>query len=237
MTRILKTLGLALVAVTALSAVMAAGASAQLAGTGLTAFNTTTKTHESATLSFTALKTGVARLTAGAAVATCEEETFSGKTSGTEETPSGSGYVSNCHMIIGGSTISTEVDLNGCGLQFHLDKEVNSTTFEGHASIKGCTNEDKSITKTASTGCVVHVREADNQNINGGTVHNVAGSPSQLKVTIASTNIHSQVTGGLLTCGVAAGTHATGTLTAEYTVSAKNTAGQPIDLTVQKLAT
>lgn len=237
MTRILKTFGLALVAMTALSAVMAAGASAQ-AGTGLTTFNTTTKTHETANLNISRIVPSVFRVTAGSSELTCESETFSGTTSGTEETPKAKPTYGSCHAIIGGSKIAAEISTNGCEYQFHVDSG-GPDTYAGHASIKGCTNADKSITITLpATGCVIHVPEAKNQNINGITYHNnTAASPTDVEITVESTNLNSTATSGLLSCGVAAGEHTTGTFTGKYTVKATNTVGTPIDVTVNKLAT
>jgi hypothetical protein len=86
MKHILRALAIVL-AVSALSAAVVEGASAQIPGTGLTAFNTTTKTHETANLVITELKFPLFTVTAGSAPLTCEGNTYTGKTSGTEETP------------------------------------------------------------------------------------------------------------------------------------------------------
>jgi hypothetical protein len=239
MTRITKALVLALMATAAISAVMAAGASAQIPGTGLTTFNTTNKSHETAQLAISTKERTTIRATAGGTPSTCEEEKWTGTTSGTEETPKFKPVFAKCHEVIGGSKISSEIHMNGCEFQFHFDKEVSAEQYTGHASIKNCTNPDKSITiTTPATGCVIHIPEATNQNINGITYSNITeASPTDVEIVINATNIHSDSTGSLLSCGVSSGTHTTGTLTGKLTVKATNTSGTSIDLTVMKLAT
>lgn len=246
MTRILKTLSLALVAVAAMSAVMAAGASAgePLPGVGLTAFNTSTKTHESVNLNVTRNVATKFRVTPTSSELTCESEKYTGASSGTEETPKVKPEYpkGECHAIIGGSKVAAEIDTNGCEYQFHVDKEVTKDEFTGHASLKNCAEQadgSRSLTITLpATGCIVHLDESLNQTINGVTYRNITtASPTHVEIAVAANNIHTTVTGGLLSCGVASGTHAEGTFNGNYTVKGTNTVNTPIDLTVNKLAT
>ena len=176
MTRILKSLGLALMAMTAMTAVAAADASAQTID--LTTFNTSNSTMETAKLKVGIINPSVYTVVAGGVPITCVSETYTGTTSGADSAPRVAPTYKECHAVIGGSKVGAEIHTNGCEYQFTAETEVSVDEFTGSAKLVNCKNEDKSITITTNTGCVVHVREASNQKINGVTyINKTAASP------------------------------------------------------------
>ncbi|TMK58183.1 MAG: hypothetical protein E6G51_03520 [Actinobacteria bacterium] len=229
MTRILKSLGLALVAMAALGAMMASGASAQIQAT---TFNTNTNVHEAATQSVSTIETSVFRIVAGGVPVTCEKETYTGTLTGTDPNPTVKPSYEGCHAIIGGATSSATIETHGCEYKFSATAG-SADKFTGTAAIVNCSKEFPSITITTGTGCVVHVDEANNTAVNGVTYeNNTATKPTDVTITLNGTNVHSEVTGGLLTCGTSAGTKTNGTFVGKVTVKATNAAKEQIDLTV-----
>ncbi|TMK58182.1 MAG: hypothetical protein E6G51_03515 [Actinobacteria bacterium] len=220
-------------AMTAFGAVMASGASAQVIQA--TTFNTNSNLHEAGSVSVTTEETSLLRIVAGGVPVTCETETYSGTLTGTDQHPKVKPAYSGCHSIIGGATSSATINTNGCEIEFTASTEVSADQYTGTAAIVNCSKESPSITITTATGCVVHIDQAGNTAINGVSVeNNTATKPTDIKISIAATNVHSEVTGGLLSCGTSSGVKTNGTLTGKLTVKATNAAKEQCDLTVMK---
>jgi hypothetical protein len=178
MIRNLKALGLAVLAVVALSAVAAASASAkfdsEVEKTTLSGGQTTT--HE---------------FTVPAGTTTCEVASFTGSETGTK-TASGSFTTetltitpsySKCKTVLFGETHETHVIMNGCDYKFHA-----GATIEGETKVAGTVDivcpEKKSIEVEITGANICRVTVPSQNGVAGITYHNTGvGASRDVDVT------------------------------------------------------
>jgi hypothetical protein len=229
MIRIFKALGLTLVAVCALGAVMASGASAA----EFTAFNTANSTHEGGTSTGTDLETPVFTVAGEATQVKCTKNSYSGKSAtGTEPEPSIKPEYSNCKAFLFGGEVGTaEVKTTGCEYKFAIaggaaDEYTGTTNVVCPAGVAG-------IDVITSNGCTIVVSGSKNTAVNGNKyTNNTAASPTDVVVDVNATNVNSTTSGGFFACGVSNGEHKAGTMESKVTTQAFNAEGKQIDLTV-----
>ena len=230
MIRIFKALGLTFVAVCALGAVMASGASAA----EFTAFNTTTAQHEGGTSTGTDLSTPVFTVTGNALQVRCSKNSYTGSSAtGTEPTPKVKPVYEECGAFLFGFKVGgATVNPNGCEYQFHITAEKAADEWTGTSSIV-CSGTATGFSITTTNGCTIEVPAEKNQAVNGNTYKNTTEkSPTDVDVVVNATNVHSITSGGESACGTANGEHATGTMVSNVTTKAFNNEGKQIDLTV-----
>jgi hypothetical protein len=209
MTRKLKALGLALVAVFAMGAVAASGASATsfhfnsnapvehtiLSGSQISGFNHKFKT------------------TAGEV--TCENAEFSGtSTSNAAKDLTIQAAYYGCHIFVF-SKVAAEVKMNGCEYTFTSHQTVGGKTepFTVHVVCP-----EGKVVEVVAAGCTVKVGP---QTLTGFEVTNVE---NHVKVAANSKNVSYSHTG--FTCGTGSGT--TGTYVGDTTVKGSTTLGAPV---------
>jgi hypothetical protein len=224
MIRNLKALGLALVAVCAMSA-FAASAAQATAGSF---------SWDSGTTKLDANGVGeqIFELTAG--TVKCNTVTGSTKVSGTGAesvtsetiTYTDAGKEDKCRGPFG---TEPKIEMNGCQYRFNAGTTVASAP-NGHTTgtvdIVNCTNVDKSITVNAP-GCIVHIQE---QNGLGPVTYKTAknGSFEDVTVEAAVTNIKYTHTGFLCSNGSATN----GKYTGNATITGTNAGGTATNATV-----
>jgi hypothetical protein len=166
MARILKALGLSPIAVFAVSAAIASDAGAA----EFTAFDTSTKKHESSTYSGSG-KGAKFEVTSGAFEVECEEESYSGSSAtSTETTPKVTPKYGKCTAKIGKSSFEAKIRTNKCEYQAHIDKEVEKEKeYTGHVSIVGCEKGKGIEIEVPATGCIDTIDEVGNQNLEQAT--------------------------------------------------------------------
>jgi hypothetical protein len=205
--RDLKTFGLALVVVLAMSGLAASAASADF-----------TMGASSGTVTATQLAGGVITTTAG----NFECANISGTAPYTSATTSslnfGSLSFSNCECI--GRACDIIVN-GGCTLEL-------TTTGESHLCPTG---GSITLTLTSSPGvslCTIHFTQ---HTVNGISFINTAGTPNDLDVTIHATNIAYEVTGGAGKCGTVNTPFTCGVYDGTLTLKAFDTSGNQVNLT------
>jgi hypothetical protein len=201
MTRNLKALGLALLAVFAMSAVAASGASAaEDVFTSSEEVTDLTGHGAGAVFQYTEGKLGV----------TCETETYNGTIEGAavNEITVHPVYEGHCTAGPFEATITTD----GCNYIISGDTDEN-----GHAGVEIECDEGKEI--TVDTACTIHIPP---QTPTGGGVSFANGVSGQDDVTVNATvtGIHSTVTHSFACTlgGIAPGTHTGGTYEGSVTV-------------------
>jgi hypothetical protein len=230
MTYIHKTLGLAVLAVCALGAVLASGASAA----EFTAFNTNGGLHEGGTSTGTDLAEPAFSPEGGALQVKCPigGNKYEGlSATGTEPTPLVEPTYTGCSAYFGGGTVGpATVKTNGCQYQFHItggaaDQYTGTTSIVCPAGVTGIT--------IIANGCTIVVSGSKNTAVNGNTYTNdTKASPTDVVVDVNATNVNSTTSGGFFACGVSNGEHAAGTMESKVTTKAFNSSKQQIDLTV-----
>ena len=215
MIRNLKVLGLALVAVFALSAMAASAASAD----DFTAESypvTLTGTHDP--------ETPADKFTTTGGSVECPNATYhataSGATTALTVTPEFNSPNDTCKAF---GLLPTIIDMNGCTFTFN----VNAGTTTGTVDIHECTNPATGIAVTVNdntagtmtTKCTVHVEEQTG--INGVTYKNVgAGATREVTIEINSNNVkYTETAGtGFGACGTGV-THTNGTFVGKAIVT------------------
>jgi hypothetical protein len=205
--RKLKILGLALVAVLAMSAVAASAASADFT-MGATSGTVTGTQLPGASLATTA---GNAECANGSGTAPYTSATTSSLNFGSLSFSNCECLGRECDVIING----------GCTLEL-------TTTGESHICPAG-----GSITLTITSSpnvslCTIHITQ---HTINNITFDNVAGTPNDIKVTIRSNNLAYEVTGGAGKCGTINTPFTCGTLNIDVTLKAFDTSNNQVNLT------
>lgn len=229
MTRNLKALGLALVAVFAMTAVLASAAQALKVvmpgeGESITAWLTgETVAHE-----------GISGLLhkftlAGGQGISCEEPTFVATVKNGNTSVTVVPTYDNCDAKIGNETLGATITMNDCDYLFHGGVEVSSTTFkEGEVDLVCPAGKVVEIhvykdVKHNEELCTYKVAGFTNNKAN--EFHNEGtGATSDVKITTTATGIATTRTGSLL-CGAAS---TTGTYTGSTTVIAKQDLGGTI---------
>jgi hypothetical protein len=230
MIRIVKALGLTLVAVYALGAVMASGATAA----EFTSFNTNTLLHEGGTVVGTDLEEMVVTVAGEAIQVKCSTNTYTGSSlTGTEPTPLVKPSYSGCNaFLFGGKVGSAEVKTTGCEVQFHVTGG-SGDTWTGTMSIV-CPAGVAGIDITTSGGCSIVLPAEKNTAVNGMTYTDVTvAAPTDVVVDVNATNLHSTTAGGPIPCGTSNGTHTAGTLKGKVTLRSFNSKTEQIDYTVR----
>jgi hypothetical protein len=208
--RNLKTLGLALVAVFAMSAVAASAAQAEFT-VGANATRVTA-TQPAGVLN-------IFQITAGNAE--CEEASAEGATTaGTHADLTFTTLTFDKCSCLGRAC---DVIVNGC--TFTL-----TTSGESHLCPTG---GSITLTLTSSPGvslCTIHVTA---HTVNGITLDNIAGTPNDILATIHATNLTYETIGGGGKCGTQNTTFTCGHFDGEVTIQAFNGAGttNPVSLT------
>ncbi len=211
MNRKIKALGLALVAALALTAVMASTASAQFTSS---AAHTILSGGQEGNHVFTAGE--------GFGSIKCTTATFSGTGTTTNDadqtiTPTYSGCTDSF-----GRTVHVD---NGLTYTFTKTGTSGGTPI-GSVHLSG----SMTLTVTNSGGsvvCTIHIITP--QTVGGITYHTTA---TGVKVTTASTKIKSTTTGSFLNCGIGEGEHTEGTYNGTTNMTGKDTAGNPVTISV-----
>jgi hypothetical protein len=216
MNRKIKALGLALVAALALTAVMASTASAQF--TSATAHTILSGAQE-----------GNHVFTAGEGFGSikCTTASFSGTTTSTNETD---------------QTITPTY--TGCTDSFGRTVHVHTTvkyTFTKTGTVEGTPigvvhlvspgSITITVTSGGSTVCTVHITVPQTQT--GITYHTLeSGGVKFVRVTTKATGVKSTTTGNFFNCGISEGAHSEGTYTGTTNMTGKDTAGNPVSISV-----
>ena len=212
MTRNLKALGLALVAVFAMSAMAASGAQATDATFSwdedtkfLTAHEESSQVFSTTAGSFTCdMVTGHANVEGINDVKTV---------TGTEviywNTASGSKEEAKCEGPFG---TSPTIETNGCHFRFNAGETTAAGTSEGTVDIIGCTGGEITINAPL---CTIHVTEQEG--VGPVTYHTVSGSPEDVTIESHANNIVSHHEGFF--CGGSAHTDTAGTYTGKVTIT------------------
>lgn len=236
MHRNLKVLGLALVAVFAMTAVLASAAQAQVKATvGASPAILTGEVIEHPTIG----KSQTFTLSGGQKLS-CEEVKATGTVLNGATSITASPTYSKCKAVIGTETHLVTVTMNGCDYLFHGGVEVSGTTFK-EVEVDLVCPEGKEVEihvyKSATTEteelCTykVHsfVGNKGNETHNEGT-----GSTNDVTITTSAENVATTRTGSLL-CG-AASTVAkyTGSTTVKAFEDLEGSEGKQVSLTLSK---
>ena len=237
MTRNLKALGLALIAVFAMSALVASAAQAEFTFTG---WETTESNHVHTTYkSEQAAAFGdVFRVTTGKTALRCSTANGAGtSTTGDDATVTLSvTYSSNCSAA-GIENVAT-VEPTSCHFRFHITGKHTEHEYTGDVHVL-CTTPGDSIHVTIWTGtnhsgaptCEITIPE---QTINGITyINKTTGGLKTVEVKVNSTNVETNMTKGGILCGESTGvTATTGTYEGTDIVKCFNTKGEQINCTI-----
>jgi hypothetical protein len=216
MTRI-KTLGLALVAAMALTAVLASAASAQF---------TSNKEH---TILSGSQKTGTNDIFSageGFGGITCENATFSGTSVNKSETTQViKPKYENCKDSFGRTV---DVD-NGEEAE---TKNVLTYTFtsglnKGEVDVSG-----KMVLTVTSGGSVVCTITIKAPQTNNGITYTNLGGTKGVETTSHATNVISTTSGGFFSCGIGNGEHKAGTYDGTSVITGKDTSGAAAEISV-----
>jgi len=220
MTRNLKALGLALVAVFAMGAVMASGASAF-------SFHFNSTAADGHTI-LNGKQIGLHKFTTTAGEVTCEVATFSGTTTSNTTTdvtitPS----YEKCHINFFGSKVAATVNMNKCDYtvtshQTSEPKPGEIKTTEATIHLVNC----EKAAEVVAAGCTIKVNPE--QTLGGQTITN--GEEDIVLKTETKTIAYSH-TG--FTCGTGSGT--TGTYKGETTVKGSETEGKAVTLSYNQV--
>lgn len=221
MTRNAKVLGVALVAVFAMSAMLAQGAAAKE--------NKHTFTCTAASCNLSVSQEGTHELQAGAAVVKCEVATATGTQVGEEvESVTVTPAYGNCKI---GST-NVEVKNEGCKFKFtgETTKDAAGPTPEAlAATVHIC--DGGGVIKIVGPGCTI---DFESQTKHGIQYSNSGGSePTDVKVVAHVGNItYNATNAGCALLGVKAGVNTNGVYKGNSTVTGKNTSGTPVGVHV-----
>ncbi len=203
--RNLKTLGVAFVAMLALTAVVASAAQA----------SSFTAAEYPAKVTGEQLAAGPNKLTLGSSSVTCSTGNYAGTLAGASSTLEVSLDYTGCK-----TSFETEatVDNNGCTYLFHSGASTGTDKFAATADLKCPAGQELTVTLGL---CTVHI--APQNGLTGVTLTNNTGSPGDVTVT-ATTAVTVNVTNVFL-CPLSTGSQ-TATLDANVTVKAyKDTGG------------
>ncbi len=217
MIRNLKALGLAVVAVLAMSAVVASAASAE----------TGTVTAESYPAKLTSTQVGTNELSIGngARKVSCTTATVSGELTAATTTLTLTPTYTNCTST---GALPATVTLNGCDYLLHPTK-VTATTGTGTVDVvcpagKEITVDIYSSSEhiPANIKCEYHIKAATGYA--AGEYHLIgAGTTREIQATLNVVKIHTVNTvGSKLLCGLAAAETGTSTLTGTQTLTGEN---------------
>ncbi len=236
MIRNLKALGLALVAVFAMTAVLASASQA--------AVKVTTGANPAILTGSVIAHTGITGLVhtftlAGGQKLSCEETKFSATVASGATSVTVTPTYNKCKAIVGSLEVKATVTMNGCDYVFHGGVNVSTTTWK-----------EGQIDLVCEAGKVVEVhvyKELNNENEELCTLtippfankianeyHNVAGTPDDVTITTTATGIPVNRDGSLL-CGAAS---TTATYTGSTTLTAfedlSGTEGNPVGVTISE---
>jgi hypothetical protein len=219
MNRKLKSLGIALVAALALTAVMASAASAQF---------TSNKEH---TILSGSQKTGTNDVfTAGEGFGgiTCENATFSGTAVGTnEEDQTITPTYSNCKDSFGRT-----VDIDNSGLTYTFTEEVTirdtaGTLLTEHAQVHVSGGMTLTVTSGGSVVCTIVIKSGQT---NHGINYTNLGGTKGVETTTHATDVISTTSGGFFNCGISNGEHKNGTYDGTSVITGKDTSGAAAEI-------
>jgi len=215
MIRHVKVLGLALVAVFALGATLASGASAF-------SFHFNSKSPDGHTI-VKGTQIGIHKITTTAGEITCEEASVTGtmtETTATDITLTPT--YSKCHINFFGSKVSATINMNGCQYTLTSHQTVGGATLAANKHLVNCTK----AMEVVAAGCTIKINTG--QTIGGLTIANGAGD---IVVTTNSTGIAYSHSG--FTCGTGSGT--TGTYKGETTLKGSDTEGKQVTLSYDQV--
>jgi len=231
MTQKLRVLGLALVAVLAMSAIASANAFA-FKGESL---NTSNGLHESGTIKGSGINTQSFKITSGSLVTlTCSGVTTSEASTGSEETPQAEPHYTGCSA----AGFPAEVKPNGCKYKFHTTTEtVAGMNYTGTTDVVCGAGAGPFVYKIFESNgttlrCEVEVKpQTGINNIEYVNTTNTT-EPTDVDIKASSNNVKTKVLfGSFFACG-ASGENSTGTYSGETTVRFFNGAGTQIDYTI-----
>jgi hypothetical protein len=244
MTRNLKALGLALVAVFAMSALTASAAQATPKFTG----NETPSGKPAHTIGTGTTNTGsIEKIVAGAGTLEChvtyETTSLTGEDTEltvkpTKFTTPGTTENGHCNTVSLGSNFKTDVDFEGCDYVFHSGVKLAENEYTGTVDIKcpeGKSVDIKVTNASATTKCTLRVPA---QNGLKHVIYRNEKENKPIDVIVQATVVemkYIQVEGGLLGCGRANGTYegASGaTYSGEVTLQGEDTVKNPLDVEV-----
>ncbi|HEX6152579.1 MAG TPA: hypothetical protein VFZ19_03565 [Solirubrobacterales bacterium] len=225
MNRKLKALGLALVAALALTAVMASTASAQY---------TSNKTHTILSGSQKEKTNDIFSAGEGFGGITCENATFSGTSTNTNEASQViQPNYQNCKDSFGRTVDVDNGDAEG---KNKLTYTFTTTTLEtegGPTHVVNTVHVSGLMTLTVTSGgsviCTVVIKSPQTNN---GISYTNLGGTSGVETTTHATNVISTTSGGFFNCGVSNGEHKKGTYDGTAVVTGKNTAGEAASISV-----
>ena len=227
MTRNLKAVGLALVAVLAMTAVAASAAQAgQFTWENGTTLATAKQEAEGGSQLF--------KITGGLLTVTCDEVKGHAAISGSGPAASiTTTEITYNDSELGGDKctgpLGTQpvIEMNGCQYRFNAGSTTGSGVTQGTVDIINCTNADKSITINGGALCTVHVPEQTGvgpvtyRTINPGSKKEVTIEPNVVNIAYHHTGL----------CGNA--TNNNGTYTGNVIVKGQNAASEQTDVTVE----
>jgi hypothetical protein len=218
MIRNLKALGLALVAVFAMSVVVASAASAS-EFTGLNGKGA----HEGGTFSGTQTATHLFNATGSSEFGqvTCETATFAGTSAnGTDTNPTVTPTYEKCHVVLGSTKFPVDVRTNGCTYKFSITGG-SEDKFTGTAAVECPTASPIEVEVTTAGGGTKKCLDTigPQSGLNNVTYENNTAA-GDLVVKTETNNVVNTTSGGLLNCGVSNGEHKTGSYQGSTTVSA-----------------
>jgi len=236
MIRNLKALGLALVAVFAMSALVASAAQAEFTFTAWET-NETNHVHSTFKSEQSAAFGDLFAQTAGKPAFKCEKSpTSATSTTGDETYLTASPTYSNC--TIGANLAFVTVLPTTCHYRFHVTSKHTAHEYTGTVDIT-CTTPGDSIhvqvyTNSGEGTKVCEITIDEQHGINGITYTNdTSGGLKDILVHVNSTNIKTTTTKGGILCQNTTGTnHTTGTFTGTDTVQAFNAGGAQINATI-----
>lgn len=235
MTRNLKALGLALIAVCAMSGLAASAAQAEFTFTG---WEGTESNHVHTILSGsqTTAFGDKFRVTTGKLALECEKATASGTlTVGDQATVTATPAFTNCKG--GGAPVT--VNTTTCDYVFHITAKVTADEYKGTVDVK-CTTPKDTIhvsvyTDASHTSTVCEYTIEEQEGISGITYTNITPEKGlkYVEIDIAAHNIKTEVTKGGILCGESTGVTATESVfEGSDKVTGVNTLGEPVNVTV-----
>jgi hypothetical protein len=226
MTRKLKALGLALVAVFATSALVASAAQAE----EFTGYDQSTGTHTETVIH--GVQEGSHSFTAGSGFGsiTCTTATFAGNSpTGTSTELTITPTYSGCSDSFGRTV---DVTMEGCDYKFTTPTFVSSGTYSGLVDLACPTGHSVTVHVTSGGTSVCTVTIHAQTGLGSNHYTNKAGNPDDVTVTTDITNLHTTTEGGFFNCGVSNGEHTDGSYVGNTTVTGETTGGAPLGVKV-----
>lgn len=230
MTRKLRLLGVATIAVLAASAL---SAQAALAVPEFTGFNTNTKVDEASTVTGTQTAEHEYTLSAGATPIKCQTVGLTGTAASTDTSLKLTPSWSNCSINKGLNPV--DVRVNGCEYKFAIGAKEMADVYSGTFDIVCPAGKSIEFEVTTEMGALRKCLDTIHPQSSVGPVvytDDTKSAPADLTITLSTTNLANTTDDEIAKCGVKQELHKDGVYKGTTTVQAVNAKKEGIDFTV-----